>query len=91
MLAQALAAEPADNSRIERFTKMRTKHPAGPQAASALIRALRENHSCADRAASTKNLYQAYVDPDGNMSAFNDMPAGYVTDYLNAKDLLKKI
>ncbi|WP_233700161.1 hypothetical protein [Xanthomonas citri] len=91
LLAQALAAEPADNSKMERFTKMRTKHPAGPQAASALVRALRENHSCADRAASTKNLYQAYVDPDGNISAFNDAPAGYVTDYLNAKDFLKKI
>lgn len=90
-LTQALATEPADNAKIDRFTKMRTKYPAGPQAASVLVRALRENDGCSNSAASTKNLHQAYVDPDGNISAFNDAPTGYVNDYLNARDFLKRV
>ena len=90
-LSEALAAEPAENSKMDRFTKMRTKSPAGPQAASALVRGLRENNSCWDLASSTNNLHQVYVSPDGDWSAFNDAPTDYVNDYLNAKDFLKSI
>lgn len=90
-LSEALAAEPAENSKMDRFTKMRTKSPAVPQAASALVRGLRENNSCWDLASSTNNLHQVYVSPDGDWSAFNDAPTDYVNDYLNAKDFLKSI
>ncbi|WP_041742465.1 hypothetical protein [Collimonas fungivorans] len=88
-LSEALSASPADNSRMDRFTKMRVKRPAGPEAAGAIIQALRNNDDVWDQAAGTRNLYTEYVDPDGRVSAFNDVPPDYLDHYLDAKEQLR--
>lgn len=85
-LSDALSATPADNTRMDRFTKMRVKRPAGPEAAAAVIQGLRRNDSVWDQAAGTANLYAEYVAPDGRVSAFNDVPSDYLERYLDAKE-----
>ncbi|RZF23426.1 hypothetical protein EVC45_44640 [Paraburkholderia sp. UYCP14C] len=88
-LSEALAQNPADNSRMDRFTKMRVKRAAGPEAAKTIIRGLRNSGSAWDQASGTRNPYTEYVDPDGCVSAFNDMPPDYLERYLDAKDQMR--
>ncbi|UZF24126.1 hypothetical protein [Ralstonia pseudosolanacearum] len=71
---------------MDRFTKMRVKRPAGPEAAAAIIQGLRNNGSVWDQAAGTTNVYAEYVDPNGRVSAFNDVPSDYLDRYLDAKE-----
>ncbi|MHA6902796.1 hypothetical protein ACKZDW_06515 (plasmid) [Ralstonia syzygii subsp. celebesensis] len=87
-MSDALSASPASESKMDRFTKMRVKRPAGPQAAEAIINALRsqEPQTVWDDAAGTRNVHAEYVDPDGNVSAFNGVPPDYLDRYLDAKE-----
>ncbi|MEX3640406.1 hypothetical protein, partial [Paraburkholderia sp. BR14320] len=83
------AQNPADNSRMDRFTKMRVKRAAGPEAAETIIRGLRSSGNAWDQASGTRNPYTEYVDPYGRVSAFNDMPPDYLERYLDAKDEMR--
>jgi hypothetical protein len=89
--AAALAVPATDSARMDRFTKMRLKRPAGPEAARALVHGLRQNGSGWDQAAATTNVHQQYASPDGRVCAFNEVPTTYLRQYLDAKDELGQL
>ncbi|WP_095647193.1 hypothetical protein [Pseudomonas indica] len=85
-LADALSTPPFDDAKMNRFTKMRLRVAAGPEAAQKLIQGLRSNESVWDQVTGTRNMYTTYKDPDGNKSAFNSVPSVYLNRYLQARD-----
>ncbi len=91
-MAEALSIKPEPNANMDERLQHKVGVKSGPEAADRIIKSLKSANDLWDSVMSTKNAYTVYRDPEGNESAFNDIPASYINNYLNARnELLSKM
>ncbi|MEJ2416538.1 MAG: hypothetical protein P8Y45_06325 [Exilibacterium sp.] len=91
-MAAALSIKPEPNANMDERMQHKFGVKSGPEVAEKILKSLETANSLWDSVLSTKNAYTVYRDPGGNESAFNDIPASYINNYLNARnELLSKM